>query len=74
MAEGAENSALMKVLNNDLSLLLEHLKFNDGKKPKFLWLGSKEQLGKFIILVFGNPSESLEDNQELTGLKTRSIT
>ena len=65
MAEGAQNSALMKVLNNDLSLLLEHLKFNDGKKPKFLWLGSKEQLGKFIILVFGNPSESLEDNQEL---------
>ena len=65
MAEGAADSAPTNGHKENLNLLLKHLKFTDGSKPKFNWLGNKEELGQLVQLVFGN----LNQNENLHDMK-----
>ena len=54
MEEGARNDAPVNEQFNEenINTYALKLKFVDGKRPKFYWLGTKEQLVKFVTLVF----------------------
>ena len=69
MAEGAENCAPANPENNEFNALLKQLKYEDGTKPKFLWLGCEEELRKFVILAFGNGRAMVEDSDGLNWSK-----
>ena len=53
MAEGGRDNALMNEQSKEgnLDLYVSKLKFVDGKRPKFYWLGTKEELVNFITLL-----------------------
>ena len=54
-ASGKEKSLSV---DENLSSYVKNFRYFDGLKPKFTWMGCKEELGKFIYLVFGKSSNA----------------
>ena len=52
MANARARDARPVSLDGKLNSRIKQLKYVDGSKPKFVWSGSKEELGELIFLVF----------------------